>query len=45
VRVQVDPSFKFTVDGKEVSVADLKPGTRLTRTAFRVTDVRVVTAP
>jgi len=45
VRVQVDPSFKFTVDGKEVSVADLRPGTRLTRTAFRVTDVRVVTAP
>lgn len=45
VRVKVDPTYKFSVDGKEVSVYDLKPGTRLTRTAFRVTDVEYVAAP
>jgi hypothetical protein len=39
VKVTVDPKFKFTVDGKEVTVADLKPGTRLTRTALRTEKV------
>jgi ribosomal protein L21E len=39
VRVTVDPKFKFTVDGKEITVADLKPGTRLVRTALRTEKV------
>jgi hypothetical protein len=38
VKVNVDPSFKFMLDGKEATVADLQPGTRLTRTAFRVVE-------
>ena len=38
VKVKVDPSFKFLVDGKEMTVAELQPGTRLTRTAFRVVE-------
>ena len=36
VRVAVDPAFKFKIDGKEMTVTDLQPGTQLTRTAFRV---------
>ena len=39
VRVTVDPKFKFLIDGKEVTVADLKPGTKLTRTALRTEKV------
>ncbi len=38
-RVTVDPKFKFMIDGKEATVADLKPGTRLTRTALRTEKV------
>ena len=45
VRVKVDPLFKFLIDGQETSVTDLKPGMRLARTAFRVTDVQYVEAP
>jgi hypothetical protein len=36
VKVTVPADFKFMLDGKEVTVADLKPGTKLTRTAFRI---------
>ena len=36
IRVAVDPAFKFKIDGKEMTVTDLQPGTQLTRTAFRV---------
>ena len=36
VRVSVDPAFRFEIDGKEMTVTDLQPGTQLTRTAFRV---------
>lgn len=39
LRVAVDGDFKFTIDGKEVSVYDLKEGTRLMRTALRVNEV------
>ena len=39
VKVTVDPKFKFMLDGKEATVADLKPGTRLTRTALRTEKV------
>lgn len=39
VKVTVDPKAKFTVDGKEATVDDLKPGTRLTRTALRTEKV------
>jgi hypothetical protein len=38
VRVTVDPTFKFMLDGKEVTVMDLKEGTRLERTAFRIVE-------
>jgi hypothetical protein len=38
VRVTVDPTFKFMLGGKEVTVMDLKEGTRLERTAFRVVE-------
>lgn len=38
-KVTVDPKFKFNVDGKEVTVAELKPGTRLVRTALRTEKV------
>jgi hypothetical protein len=38
VKVVVDPKFKFMLDGKEATVADLKPGSKLTRTAFRVVE-------
>lgn len=38
VKVNVDPKFKFMLDGKEATVADLQPGTKLTRTAFRVVE-------
>ena len=41
VKVTVDPSFKFMVDGKEVTVAELKPGTKLTRTALRTEKVEL----
>lgn len=39
VRVTVDPKYKFKVDGKDVTVAQLKPGTKLTRTALRTEKV------
>jgi hypothetical protein len=42
VRVVVDPEFKFMVDGKEMSVYDLKPGLVLTRTALRITNLEYV---
>ena len=35
VKVTVDPKFKFMLDGKEVTVTALTPGTKLTRTALR----------
>lgn len=38
IRVAVDPKFKFQIDGKEATVEDLKAGTKLTRTALRVTE-------
>jgi hypothetical protein len=38
VKLVVDPKFKFQLDGKEATVEDLKPGTKLTRTAFRVVE-------
>jgi hypothetical protein len=38
VKVVVDPEFKFMLDGKEATVTDLKPGAKLTRTAFRVVE-------
>jgi hypothetical protein len=38
VRVTVDPTFKFMLDGKEVTVMDLKEGTKLQRTAFRIVE-------
>lgn len=38
-RVTVDSKYRFLIDGKEATVADLKPGTHLTRTALRVSKV------
>ena len=38
VRVAVDPKFKFMLGGKEVTVMDLKEGTKLERTAFRIVE-------
>jgi hypothetical protein len=39
VKVTVDPKFKFMLEGKEATVADLKPGTKLTRTVLRTEKV------
>jgi hypothetical protein len=39
VKITVDPKFKFMLDGREATVADLKPGTKLTRTALRTEKV------
>lgn len=39
IRVKVDPNFKFLVDGKEMTVYDLREGTKLSRTALRVREV------
>ncbi len=39
LKVTVDPTFKFMVDGKEITVLDLKPGTKLTRMALRTEKV------
>ena len=36
LRVQVDPDTRFMLDGRQSTVFDLEPGTRLTRTALRV---------
>jgi hypothetical protein len=41
VKVTVDPKVKFMLDGKEASVDDLKPGTKLTRTALRTEKVEL----
>lgn len=41
VKATVDPKFKFTVNGKEITVDDLKPGTKLTRTALRTEKVEL----
>jgi len=38
MKVKVDPEFKFKLDGKDATLADLKPGTKLTRTAFRIVE-------
>jgi len=38
-KVAVDPDFKFTLNGREATVNDLKPGTKLTRTALRTENV------
>ena len=38
IKVAVDPDFKFMLNGKEATVADIEAGTRLSRTAFRITD-------
>ena len=39
IKVTVDPKFKFMVNGREVTVSDLRPGTKLTRTALRTEKV------
>jgi len=41
VKITVDPKFKFMVNGKEMTVDDLKPGTKLTRTALRTEKVEL----
>ena len=41
VKVTVDPKVKFTVNGQEATVDDLKPGTKLTRTALRTEKVEL----
>lgn len=38
VRVAVDPTFKFKLGGKDVTVYDIKEGTKLERTAFRIVE-------
>ncbi len=38
VRVAVDPKFKFKLGGKDVTVYDIKEGTKLERTAFRIVE-------
>jgi Cu/Ag efflux protein CusF len=38
IKVKVDPKFKFMLDGQEATVEDVKPGTKLHRTAFRVVE-------
>jgi len=38
----VPADYKLSVDGKEVSVQDLKPGTRLTQTITTTTDEQLV---
>lgn len=38
-KVTVDPSYKFMLNGKESTVDDLRPGTKLTRTALRTEKV------
>jgi hypothetical protein len=42
VKATVDPKFKFTVNGKEITVDQLKPGTKLTRTALRTEKVELL---
>lgn len=39
VKVTVDPKFRFMLDGQEVTVSQLRPGTKLTRTALRTEKV------
>lgn len=39
VKVTVDPKFKFMVNGKEITVDELRPGTKLSRTALRTEKV------
>lgn len=39
IRVQVPGDFHFNINGKLMSVYDLKEGTKLTRTAIRVSEV------
>lgn len=39
IKVVVEGDFKFNIDGKEMTVYELKEGTRLTRTAIRVKEV------
>ncbi|HEY2292769.1 MAG TPA: hypothetical protein VGM86_18865 [Thermoanaerobaculia bacterium] len=39
VKVTVDPKFRFMLDGREVTVSQLQPGTKLTRTALRTEKV------
>ena len=38
-KVTVDPKFKFMLNGREATVADLQPGTKLTRIALRTEKV------
>jgi uncharacterized protein GlcG (DUF336 family) len=38
-RVNVDPDFKFMMDGKEATVQDIREGTKLSRTVLRVQSV------
>jgi len=38
VKVNVDPDFKFMLNGEEATVLDVQAGTKLSRTAFRITD-------
>lgn len=39
VKVTVDPNFRFMLNGREATVSELQPGTRLTRTALRTEKV------
>ena len=41
VKVTVDPKFEFMVNGKMVTVEDLKPGTKISRTAIRTEKVEL----
>ena len=41
VKVTVDPKYKFMVNGKEITVDELRPGTKLTRTALRTEKVEL----
>ena len=45
IKVVVDPKFKFKLNGKDATVYDLKPGAKLTRTAFRVVESVEYEAP
>ena len=38
VKIAVDPDFKFKLNGEDATVADLKQGDKLTKTAFRVVE-------
>lgn len=41
LKVTVDPKFKFKLNGQDATVADVKPGTKLSRTALRTEKVEL----